>query len=180
MSEKKSGRLPQRFAVDFADVLDQILNSRPRGSRPTGQQIANALRRSDTYVSDRRNGKASWTVDDIDVIAELLEVDGLTLMSNILERMEGEGTMIRPDGTHDIPPDSLWARVQTQRVIARKAANPGDVILFPGDPARTHLVTAEDVSEVEDNIEDLYDEPSAAHPVPRNDVEGDVDPDLQL
>lgn len=35
-----------------------------------------------------------------------------------------------------------------------------------------------EVSEAEDNIEDLYDEPSAAEPQ-RKDVEGDVDPDLQ-
>jgi transcriptional regulator with XRE-family HTH domain len=36
-----------------------------------------------------------------------------------------------------------------------------------------------DVSGVEVRITDLYDEPSAAHPEPRKDVEGDVDPDLQ-
>lgn len=59
-----------------------------------------------------------------------------------------------------------------------EAANPGDVVLFPGRAAQT-FGPKTDVSGEDFKIEDLYDEPSAAHPLPRKDVEGDLDPDLQ-
>ena len=60
------------------------------------------------------------------------------------------------------------------------SSNPGDVLYIARrDKRAAKTAVIGKVSEEEFKIEDLYDEPSAAHPLPRNDVEGDVDPDLQ-
>lgn len=54
----------------------------------TGQRLAELLGRSAGYVSERRTGKAAWTLDDVDVIAEQLGIDGLALLRDVAERLE--------------------------------------------------------------------------------------------
>lgn len=132
MTEKKSGRAPAAFSREFARKLNGVIGEAEHP--PTGRELARALSRNDGYVSERKNGKRSWSVDDVDVIAGELGVHGLDLMLTVLGRME--------------PPAA------------------GVVLPFPGVP-----------SDPMPTMEELEAAPSAAHPNPKNDVEGDEEPE---
>ena len=86
MADKQSGRAPAQFSRDFARKLNGVIGEAEKP--PTGRDLARALSRNDGYVSERRNGKRSWSVDDVDVIAEALGLDGLDLMLTVLGRMD--------------------------------------------------------------------------------------------
>ena len=133
MTEKKSGRTPAAFSREFARKLNGVVSEHEQP--PTGRDLARALSRNDGYVSERKNGKRSWSVDDIDVIADQLGVDGLDLMLTVLGRMQ--------------PPSA------------------GRVIPFPVPSGPPPTVSDED----------LIGQPSVAMPDPKEDVEGDRDPE---
>lgn len=89
MTDRKSGRQPGDFSRSFARKLNGIVSESE--AAPTGQQLAKALNRRDAYVSERKNGKRAWTIDDIDVIADEIGTDGLSLMVTVVDRMRGQG-----------------------------------------------------------------------------------------
>jgi hypothetical protein len=90
MTEKKSGRQPAAFSREFARKLNGVLGEHE--NPPTGRDLARALSRNDGYVSERKNGKRAWSVDDIDVIADELGTDGLSLLHTVLSRMQPPAT----------------------------------------------------------------------------------------
>lgn len=79
MTERRTGRLPQAFAKAVAAELNKLMDD----AGLTGQRLAELLGRSVGYVSERRNGKAAWTLDDLDVIAVELGTDGLSLLARL-------------------------------------------------------------------------------------------------
>lgn len=86
MTEKQSGRAPGAFSREFARKLNGVIGESEQP--PTGRELARALSRNDGYVSERKNGKRAWSVDDVDVIAGKLGVTGLDLMLTVLGRMQ--------------------------------------------------------------------------------------------
>jgi transcriptional regulator with XRE-family HTH domain len=94
MNESVSGRTPSEFSREFARRLNGLIGESSK--KVTGQQIAKALNRNDGYVSERKNGKRSWTIDDIDGIAELLDLTGIDALAIIVERIEDqrEGALV--------------------------------------------------------------------------------------
>lgn len=88
MNETPKGRTPGEFSREFARRLNGLIGE--SSPKVTGQQIARALNRNDGYVSERKNGKRSWTIDDIDGIAALLDLEGIDALGMIVERIEGE------------------------------------------------------------------------------------------
>lgn len=93
MTERRTGRLPQAFARAVATELSARMDE----AGLTGQRLATLLSRSAGYVSERRNGKAAWTTDDIDVISAELGLDPLLLLVEIsasLERDAGKAQRV--------------------------------------------------------------------------------------
>jgi hypothetical protein len=86
MTEKKSGRPPAAFSREFARKLNGVISEHE--APPTGRDLARALYRNDGYVSERKNGKRAWSIDDLDVIAGELKTTGLDLMLTVLGRMD--------------------------------------------------------------------------------------------
>ena len=82
MTERNSGRTPALFSREFSVALwARVEKVTPK---ITGQRIAGALNRRDAYVSERKHGNSSWTVDDVDVIAELMGTTGIELIADVL------------------------------------------------------------------------------------------------
>lgn len=113
-----------------------------------------------------------------DELAELADIPVVSLRRYLnAQRHIDVATLASICQAMEINPGDVIATAAARLRFAGKL-NEGDVILLPPRAARTFPAVAPEVSEDEDNIEDLYDEPSAAEPQ-RDDVEGDVDPDLQ-
>lgn len=74
-------------------------------SAVTGEQVAQALGRGRTYVSNRRNvvGDFSWTLDDLDVIAGLVGMDPLDFHIAVLERAAVLLRRWEDDHAHGLP-----------------------------------------------------------------------------
>lgn len=85
MTERRTGRLPQTFARRAAAEINTLIDG-----RVTGQRLAEILDRGVGYVSERRTGKASWTLDDIDVIAGELGIDAMGLLMRVGSEMRRE------------------------------------------------------------------------------------------
>lgn len=116
MTERRTGRLPQAFAKAFAAELNAMM----KDAALTGERLAELLGRSTGYVSDRRNGNAAWTTDDIDVIASALGTDALELMIQVIS--EAERKARERDGNAFLE----GARDMAERIANRQAATVRD------------------------------------------------------
>lgn len=59
----------------FAEAIASAVRSVVAGKGVTGSQLARHLNRAQSYASYRLNGKKSWTMDEVDQIAEYLGVE---------------------------------------------------------------------------------------------------------
>ncbi len=77
------------------DTLSERLSAAVRGLMHdhgvTQKAVADAIERSDSYVSDRLNGKHALSVDIIAGVAALLHVSDRAIVVELEERMSGTG-----------------------------------------------------------------------------------------
>ncbi|MFN8193449.1 MAG: hypothetical protein U0R80_04105 [Nocardioidaceae bacterium] len=71
-----------RFPSEVASVIRGLLAEH----NVSGARLAEALDRAPSYVSERQTGQRSWTMSDLDVIAELLEIEPTILLAEVSRR----------------------------------------------------------------------------------------------
>lgn len=70
------------FTEEVASVIRGLLAE----NNISGARLAEALDRAPSYVSERQTGHRSWTMSDLDVIAEMLNVEPMTLLAEVSRR----------------------------------------------------------------------------------------------
>lgn len=75
-------RVTSRFTREVASVVRGLLAEH----QISGARLAEALERAPSYVSERQTGHRAWTVADLEVIAELLDVDPMVLLNEVSRR----------------------------------------------------------------------------------------------
>lgn len=59
----------------FAAAMSAAVRSVVAGKRISGSDLARRLNRAQSYVSVRLNGHKSWTLDEVDQIAKILDIE---------------------------------------------------------------------------------------------------------
>jgi hypothetical protein len=70
------------FPAEVAGVIRGMLAE----NNISGAQLAAALGRAPSYVSERQTGHRAWTMTDLDVIADLLGVEPMSLLAEVSRR----------------------------------------------------------------------------------------------
>ncbi len=70
------------FTGEVASVVRGLLAEH----QISGARLAEALDRAPSYVSERQTGHRAWTVADLEVIADLLDVDPMVLLAEVSRR----------------------------------------------------------------------------------------------
>jgi hypothetical protein len=70
------------FPSEVASVIRGLLAER----NVSGARLAEALHRAPSYVSERQTGQRSWTMADLEVIAELLDLEPTVLLAEVSRR----------------------------------------------------------------------------------------------
>lgn len=74
----KNSEMPE--LGDFAKRIAQVIKEDLDAAGISGSRLAGRLDRAQSYASNRINGRVAWTIDEIDIIADMLNVDALDLM----------------------------------------------------------------------------------------------------
>jgi len=74
------------MASGFTDEVASVIRGLLAENSISGARLAAALDRAPSYVSERQNGQRSWTMADLDVIAEMLDVDPMLLLAEVSRR----------------------------------------------------------------------------------------------
>lgn len=64
----------------FAKQIALVIKDELEASGISGSRLAARLGRAQSYASNRINGRLAWTLDEIDIIADMLGVDALDLI----------------------------------------------------------------------------------------------------
>lgn len=59
----------------FATAIAAAVRSVVAGKGISGSQLARHLNRAQSYASYRLNGRKSWTMEEVDQIAEILDIE---------------------------------------------------------------------------------------------------------
>ena len=80
---KGSEPVPGAFAVAVSLEVRHLLTDR----RVSGAQLASKINRSQSYMSKRLRGEASFTANDLETICRVLEKDLLELLTAAVRRI---------------------------------------------------------------------------------------------
>ena len=80
-------RLSTQFTREVAAEVRGLMAAR----KISQTVLAERLDRSQAYVSERASGKKAFDTDDIDGIADLLGITGVTLLTPIARRLSEQG-----------------------------------------------------------------------------------------
>jgi len=89
MSIMPAGKEPEPGAFARA-VADEIRLALTR-HRTSGAQLAGMIKRSQSYVSKRLRGEASFTANDVEAICQVLNEDLLRLITTAIRTMRAQG-----------------------------------------------------------------------------------------
>ncbi len=105
------------FTIEVASVIRGLLAE----NNISGARLAQALDRAPSYVSERQTGHRSWTMTDLDVIAELLNVEPMTLLAEVSRRARlakdarDAALLSKPRARPKAPPDPATAPRRKRR-----------------------------------------------------------------
>lgn len=71
---------------EFTGEVARVIRGLLAENDISGARLAEALHRAPSYVSERQTGQRAWTMTDLDVIADLLQVEPMVLLDEVSRR----------------------------------------------------------------------------------------------
>lgn len=70
----------------FASLFARVIKEATEDAGLSGSEVARRLGRAQSYVSVRLNGRKSWTLDELDDIAEMLGIAPGDLIDRVRDK----------------------------------------------------------------------------------------------